>query len=578
MDYFFQPIVHSLSGEMVGVEAILSSLTTKGISPAIRLFNNAVSNNSSYELNMHLLSKALSVWKKHHFSKPVRFFYNYDLRILDDPHYDPDEELLFFKSQGIPLETFCLEISEHSRNSSKERFHAFIRRIKQSGMRIVIDDFGAGYAGLELMYELEPYALKFDPFLIRDLGHDHKKGVFCSHVVNLCRMMNVLTIAECVETEEEFLGCKRAGFDLIQGFFLQKPVSDLSELEPIYQSVVSLDLQEQMATDQEKDQALILKEIAVIEPVRIDDSIQVVYNRFLKHPDYRFIPVLDSMNEPLGIIQEQTLKRYIYAPYGRDLLVNKSVSQSLRAHLVSCPKVEISTTQELVLEIFAKNPEIEGVMMTKSFKYVGFLTATSMLKIISERNIASAREMNPLTHLPGNLLISRSLGSQLLLDDHFRILVYFDFNSFKPFNDKFGFRQGDHVIKKFAEISRYRLADSDKFIGHVGGDDFFACWNTDSDTSKSAISLIQQVVSEFNLFALSFFTPEEVSQGFYKATDRSGRKKKIEILRVCAAILLIPPNSGKLTQEEITQIMAKEKKKAKSSSEGVVFSVFLTHN
>ena len=66
---------------------------------------------------------------------------------------------------------------------------------------------------------------------------------------------------------------------------------------------------------------------------------------------------------------------------------------------------EIHTPIEKILEIYSLNENIEGIIITNNQKYLGFLSAQSLLKVLNDKNLAIARDLNPLTKLPGNTLI-----------------------------------------------------------------------------------------------------------------------------------------------------------------------------
>ena len=96
-----------------------------------------------------------------------------------------------------------------------------------------------------------------------------------------------------------------------------------------------------------------------------------------------------------------------------------------------------------------------------------------MLKILNEKKLALARDQNPLSNLPGNNSIFDYVFQALRDINNVYALIYFDFDNFKAYNDTCGFRQGDRVILLFSELLKSRSLSRDRFIGHVGGDDFF---------------------------------------------------------------------------------------------------------
>src|SRR5467141_2217356 len=80
-------------------------------------------------------------------------------------------------------------------------------------------------------------------------------------------------------------------------------------------------------------------------------------------------------------------------------------------------------------------------------------------------------EANPLTRLPGNVTIENEILSRIQSKTPFAVL-YLDLNSFKAYNDIYGFVKGDDVIRETARIILTQSDPSEGFVGHIGGDDF----------------------------------------------------------------------------------------------------------
>ena len=90
------------------------------------------------------------------------------------------------------------------------------------------------------------------------------------------------------------------------------------------------------------------------------------------------------------------------------------------------------------------------------------------------RRTRQGLEANPLTRLPGNITIENEILGRLEAHQPFAVL-YLDLNSFKAYNDTYGFLKGDEVIRETAKII-LKEADKDRgFVGHIGGDDFISC-------------------------------------------------------------------------------------------------------
>ncbi|MEI9938669.1 MAG: EAL domain-containing protein [Pseudomonadota bacterium] len=98
-----------------------------------------------------------------------------------------------------------------------------IRRLRELGFRLAVDDLGAGEAGLATLSQLEPEFVKLDISLIRDVHRDQTKRRIVSSMVELCHTMGKAIIAEGVEREEERSVLVEARCDLLQGFLFGRP-------------------------------------------------------------------------------------------------------------------------------------------------------------------------------------------------------------------------------------------------------------------------------------------------------------------------------------------------------------------
>lgn len=142
---------------------------------------------------------------------------------------------------------------------------------------------------------------------------------------------------------------------------------------------------------------------------------------------------------------------------------------------------------------------------------------------------------NPLTGLPGNLIIEQEIR-QLVEPGHglFAVL-YADFNHFKAYNDVYGFPAGDEAIRRLAQVigrAVTELGNSSDFVGHVGGDDFVVL-----TTPDRADALAQRIIADFDRQAPSLYNPADHRRGYLTAKDRQGLIKKFPLLGVAIAIV-----------------------------------------
>ncbi|MEX1162290.1 MAG: response regulator [Nitriliruptor sp.] len=134
---------------------------------------------------------------------------------------------------------------------------------------------------------------------------------------------------------------------------------------------------------------------------------------------------------------------------------------------------------------------------------------------------------NPLTGLPGNERILTELTERLERGDDL-VLLYVDIDSFKPFNDHYGFLRGDEAIRATAGVLQSvaaELGDEHTFIGHVGGDDFVVVVPSDR-----ADDVALATCDRFDALAPTFYDPVDRLAGGIEVADRRGVLQRYGVL------------------------------------------------
>jgi diguanylate cyclase (GGDEF)-like protein len=179
-----------------------------------------------------------------------------------------------------------------------------------------------------------------------------------------------------------------------------------------------------------------------------------------------------------------------------------------------------------------------------------------------------AENANPLTKLPGNIVIREQAEERIKANKKFMV-IYCDLDNFKAFNDKYGIAKGDDAIKLTADIFKEAVkakGGSDDFIGHEGGDDFILL-----TTPDKAGSIANYITKEFDARVKSLYDQEDLAKGYIVAQARDGSVKKFPIMTISLAGVT---NEHRAISNyvEITNIAAEIKKKAKSI-EGSAFVI-----
>ena len=535
LEYAFQPIIYAHTGKIYAVEALVRGVNDVAeLNTIDDLFNLAFNDDYLYELDLQLREKAIGKFSNINIDN-LKLFYNLDNRIIYNKNYSHGNTAAILEKHKLDKNSVCFELSEKGTSIEQNSLSLMLRNYKESGYSIAIDDFGIGVSGLKLLYFSEADIIKIDRFFITNIDKDPKKKLFCSSIIEMSHIMGMLVIAEGVETQEEFYVCKDIGADFIQGYLVQKPTLDISQISPIYNNIISIiDKDKRENSNVEIHNEL----IESILPLSLNASLYDLFVHFKKGTTNHFIPIVDEYDNFLGIIYEADIKKISYSQYGLSIAQNKTFSSSLIKYIKPALSVEISWGIDKILEMYnLKANDSLGIFITQSGKYRGFINLNSLLTLSYKRNIEIATNQNPLTKLPGNKQIEKFIEKSLKKQHKFVThIIYFDFDNFKPFNDIYGFRQGDRVILIFSELLQKRYP-KDAFIAHIGGDDFFVGLR-DYDSSE-VFNLTNEVQIEFKDNVENIYSKQDRKNGFIIAKDRFDVERSFDLLSVSSAIVEI---------------------------------------
>lgn len=570
VDLAFQPICDINTGLVYGYEALLRGFEALGIASVIDVFDRAHDSGSLTALELFLRRRAVEKFSRLPDAANKKLFVNIDGRLFDDPGYQPGWTSEILRQTAMPESILAMELSERFDNAARQRLTEVVESYRRAGYNLVIDDFGRGFSELKVLYDYEPDYIKIDRFFITDIGKSGRKRLFVSTIVNLAHVLGIRVVAEGVETAEEFAACRQIGCDLVQGYFVQRPFTDIANAMDVHDTVRIANIQESHLGHQPGQ--IGAGDILVLPTVSKDAKLSEVIDMFAHHSETNLVPVVDANLEPCGIIRERDLKEIIYNPNGHALLANKQLMGDLRRYISRCPVADINCDADAMLAVFANGQNKDGVILTDKMKYAGFVTAQSLLHFINAQRLKKAEDQNPLTHLPGNRSVTDHIVRIAREADHVRILCYFDFDNFKPFNDAYGFHRGDQAISAFGNFLSRKFEGPQHFVGHIGGDDFFlAVSNADA---IETVAKLHRIARDFRNHAEKFYSDAHRKDGGFIGTDRSGRRQFFPLMRVSIAALVVPASTNVDDIQHLTAYIADLKKHAKADASGVYVATY----
>jgi diguanylate cyclase (GGDEF)-like protein len=553
----FQPIFDVSEESILGYEALTRLPPDSLINNPEHLFNLANKVGMLSELELHCRKLAINRFAQLKLNGLL--FLNVSPCTLSQADHPKGETLNLLKCAGIAPDRVVIEITEQFEAKDNQILKQSLEHYRELGFKIAIDDLGTGHSGLKQWSELRPDIVKIDRYFISGCHQNIVKRELLRTIFELGTATGVSIIAEGIELNEEFLLLEKMGMQFAQGFLLSKPAEF-----PDVGLPDGLSLRHIGPNKIIKDNNLfeLEKLITYVMPVSIDEVCSEVYQIFKKSAQIQSIAVIDQNQKPIGVIYRDTLAEIFSSDYGHALYDKKPIT-NLMSNLpfIADISASIDDVSNLVTDNihFDLRPEF---IVVDNGKYVGVASIRSLLKIMTEQKIQHAQHANPLTMLPGNIVIEQKI-MQLLANKQTFSMAYFDLNHFKPFNDLYGYGEGDAVIRLVADV--LSKVCSKAFVGHVGGDDFvvlFQCEDSVFDCKK-VLEIFEQRIN-------SIFKPEHLAQGGYFSVSRKGNKEWFSLMSLSCGI--IHPNVNIVQSHlDVANLASEAKKMAKTMKVGEVY-------
>lgn len=235
---WLQPQYDSTNGRLIGAEILCrwfsSFLGT--ISPAE--FIPALENSSQiYELDSYIWEQACQYMRKWMDSGQKNIVpLSVNLSRRDILEEDLESKLLgLLNKYRLTPQMLHLEITESAYMDESEKLIKAVERLQALGFMIEMDDFGSGYSSLNMLKEVPVDILKMDLRFLAENDHSKKGGNIISSIIRMAQSMNLLVIAEGVETEEQNIALRNMGCSMMQGYYFARPMP-LDQFEALLQT------------------------------------------------------------------------------------------------------------------------------------------------------------------------------------------------------------------------------------------------------------------------------------------------------------------------------------------------------
>jgi diguanylate cyclase (GGDEF)-like protein len=548
----FQPIADFTTGTILAWEALTRGPEgTTFHSPAM-LFDFAEQSGKLFALERLCREKAISGFGS--IATGQKLFLNIHPKTMADPEFTHGMTLELLQAAGLTPQNIVFEITERHSITEFALFHRTLDHYRSQGYLVAVDDAGAGYSGLTSIAQIRPEFIKIDMSLIQGIDKDPVKRALIETLVTFADKIGSKIIAEGIESQAQATCLVDIGVHYGQGFYLARPDAPKPPLSLDTAYLRGPQDQPRLTTS-----CLMpignLVEAAQVRPagMLVPDAQQC----FESVRQQASIVVVDG-TRPIGLVMEYQLNRQLSGQFGSALYAKRPVEAIMdKSPLTVDEATPVEQTAKAAMQR-EKIKAYDDVIVTRQGAVLGIVTVQRLLNTLATVQVEMAKGTNPLTGLPGNVTLEKEVEACIAAGKRFS-MAYADLDNFKVYNDTYGFKNGDRVIKLAADLldhSVSRHGDATAKLFHIGGDDFVLV-----SRPEHVERICQSATRCFKRLIRGCYNLEDRKRGSVQATGRDGVERTYPLVSVSIGIMEI---GGPCNLLEIGERAAYVKKYAKS--------------
>ncbi|HYG31367.1 MAG TPA: GGDEF domain-containing protein [Methylophilaceae bacterium] len=560
----FQPIVNLYDAAIVGYEGLIRGPSDSPLHSPLMLFQAARECNRAVEIEYLSRAVVLNTYAKLGVSGKLFLNVNPDTLLMEG--WRSGETLRCIAASGLKPEQVVIELTENSSGFDYRVLREATQHYRAMGFEIAMDDLGEGFSSLRMWAEIRPDYVKIDKHFIQNIHLDPIKLQFVRSVQEIAKNSGCRIIAEGIESHAELVAVHGLGVAFGQGYHFSHPQArpDTTLAPTIMTTLKGVTPETTLSTDhsilRRTTVANLVKFVQPVGPGTINDEVFAIFE---KNAELYSIPVVDG-GKPLGLIGRYTMIDRFARRYGKELYGKLSCKTMMDdSPLIVERGVSIQELSSLILDMKPYHLAL-GFIVVDRGEYLGMGSGHDLLREVTQMQIAAARYANPLTQLPGNVPINEHIEGLLEKGVEFAA-CYFDIDHFKPYNDVYGFRKGDEIIKLVSKLLQEIAQPDADFIGHIGGDDFFVLFRS-ADWEARCDSMLKK----FYIASLAHYATEDIERGWIEAEDRQGNLTQHPLITLSIGAVLINP-SEYASHNEVAAAATVAKKEAKKNAGNTLF-------
>ena len=563
----FQPIVDLGSGTVVGYEGLIRGPRGTDLEPPAALFAQAARDGTTIALEQAAALACLDAFAA--LGCDGKLFLNFSAGTIVQLVRERERARQLLGRAGVGAERIVIELTEQTAMPDVARIEPAVASLRDAGIQFALDDYGTANASMNLWLRLHPDVVKIDRFFIHDIARDPLKFEAVRAMQHFAHASGAQLIAEGIENASDLIVVRDMGICCVQGFLLGRPNARPSPVvAPAARDAIRTPHIAVFpgATRTARPAGTIAAKMLVPAPALPRDATSNdVLDLFNRMPGLHAVALVER-GRPVALVNRRGFIDRFTLPYHREVFGKKPCLQFANdAPLM----IDNATSVEQLAMLLASHDQrylADGFVITEHGRYLGLGTGESLVRTVTEMRIEAARYANPLTFLPGNIPISAHIDRLLERDAGFHA-CYVDLNQFKPFNDQYGYWQGDEVLKFAATVLAGVCDPQRDFLGHVGGDDFLVLFQRDDWRARAT-----DAIARFNDGAQRFYTQADRLAGGLRGEDRHGNPAFFGFVTMAIGAVGVPAGAHgamRYGSDEIASVAALAKRRAKQQPGGL---------
>ena len=227
----YQPIYHSMSNSVVGFEGLLRLLDKDNkLIPPLKFLPEIEENDMLFEVSIWIIKKVIDDYAKikdYDYMREKDFYMSLNLSVKEiENDVFVDQAIKLLTQSNLGHQKICLEIIERFKTNDVDKITQNIKRLKQAGFKLAIDDFGVEYSNLDIFQKLDVDIIKVDKSLVDGIGKDSVKEEVLFFISRLAHIVNRAVVLEGVEEASQDIKIKEMGNEklYVQGYYYNKPM------------------------------------------------------------------------------------------------------------------------------------------------------------------------------------------------------------------------------------------------------------------------------------------------------------------------------------------------------------------